>query len=425
MTFSSLTTPNVKPIRKMAAAVVLVLVTVSLLSLTRWCAAASPLVASLFVEEQKLTASDGVFGDGFGHSVAFSGSILVSGTPRDEINGNSNQGSVYVFNRVEGGWVETQKLTASDGEAGDNFGWTVAVSGSTIVVGAWHDDIGGNPDQGSVYVFNLQDGAWVETQKLIGSSGAANDLFSFSLAFSGSTIVVGSLGDNSARGAVYVFNSQGRSWVEEQKLTASDGAAGDGFGQSVAFSGSSIVASSPGDDIFKGAVYVFNRQRGSWVEEQKLTASDGAPVDFFGSSVAISGSTIVVGATNDDFGGRVDPGSAYVFNRQEGSWAEEQKLTASDLASSHFFGWSVAVSGSTIVVGVPFERMGGDNTPGSAYVFDREGAEWVETQKLTPSDGAPQDFFSFAAAISGSTIIVGAENNGPIVRKGSVYVFER
>ena len=213
--------------------------------------------------------------------------------------------------------------------------------------------------------------------------------------------------------------------VDEQKLTASDGASGDGFGQSVAFSGSSIVAGSAGDDIFKGAVYVFNRQGASWVEEQKLTASDGAPVDFFGFSVAISGSTIVAGAIGDDFGGRFDLGSVYVFNHQGGSWVEEQKLTASNVGSSHFFGWSVAISGPTIVVGVPFERFGGDNTPGSAYVFNREGADWVVTQKLTPSDGAAQDFFSFQAAVSGSTIVVGAENNGNIIRQGSVFIFER
>ena len=466
MTFKSLNTRYVKLIRKTAVMGVGLLVIVSLLALTRWCAEASgfnrrpaeadnsipalkgaaaitylkehklddsltaalnaahiqrgaySIVAPLFVNEQTLTASDGEVGDAFGHSVAFSGSTVVVGAWFDDIGGNPNQGSAYVFKRQGGAWVEAQKLTASDGTAGDNFGLSVAVSGSTIVVGAWLDDIGGNPDQGSAYVFNLQDGHWVETQKLTASDGAAGDNFGFSVAFSGSTVVVGAIGHNFGQGAAYVFNRQGGSCVETQKLTATDGAIGDSFGNSVAVSGSTVVVGSPGDDIEKGSTYVFNRQRGSWVEAQKLTASDGAALDIFGYSVAISGSRVVVGAIGDN----VFQGSAYVFNRQGESWVEEQKLTASDPMFFDQFGWSVAISGSTVVVGVPFGIRGGRDH-GAAYVFNRQGADWVEEQKLTASD-ALFDFFGISVAVSGSTLIVGAENSGNI-RQGSAYIFER
>ena len=146
----------------------------------------------------------------------------------------------------------------------------------------------------------------------------------------------------------------------------------------------------------------------SLVNEQKLTASDGAASDQFGISVAVSGATIVVGMPFDDIGGNVNQGSAYVFKRQGGSWVETQKLTASDGAVFDQFGFSVAVSGATIVVGARLDDIGGNFTQGSAYVFERQGGSWVETQKLTASDGAAGDQFGASVAVSGATIVVGA-----------------
>jgi len=383
----------------------------------------------LFVDEQKLTASEGAAFDNFGRSVAVSGSTIVVGAPFDSIGGNVNQGSVYVFNRQGGSWVETQKLTASDGTAGDFFGFSVAFSSSTIVVGSIADTIGGNVNQGSAYVFNRQGGSWVETQKLTASDGMAGDGFGFSVAFSGSAIVVGADNDdvdNFDQGSAYVFDRSGGSWVETQKLTAGDGVEGDQFGWSVAVSGSTIVVGSIDDAIggnsFQGSAYVFNRQGTGWVETQKLTASDGAAEDSFGWSVAVSGSTIVVGVPFDSIGGISDPGSAYVFNRQGGSWVETQKLTASDGTAGDFLGFSVAFSGSTILVGAFGDDIGGNFEQGSAYAFERHGGSWVETQKLTVSDGAANDNFGHSVAVSGSIILVGA----PFVDigKGAAYVFE-
>ena len=123
-------------------------------------------------------------------------------------------------------------------------------------------------------------------------------------------------------------------------------------------------------------------------------------------------------------GSDFDQGAVYVFNRQGGSWVEEQKLTlGDDVGFGDFFGWSVAISDSTIVVGVPFETINGNNTAGAAYVFNRQGADWAMTQKLTPSDGEADDFFGFSIAVSGSTVVVGAENGGNI-GQGSVYIFK-
>jgi hypothetical protein len=190
-----------------------------------------------------------------------------------------------------------------------------------MVVGA-PDAIDGNPDQGSAYVFNRQGGAWVEAQKLTASDGGTSDEFGWSVAVSGSTVVVSAISTNhfELQGSAYVFNRRGKSWVETQKLNASDGAEFDEFGYSVAISDSIIVVSAPGDDAAdgsaaQGAAYIFNRQEGEWIETQKLTASDGGAGHFFGKSVAVNGSTVVVSALNDTNGSDFAQGSTYVFNR--------------------------------------------------------------------------------------------------------------
>jgi hypothetical protein len=213
------------------------------------------------------------------------------------------------------------------------------------------------------------------------------------------------------------------SLLDEQKLTASDGAFADQFGQSIAVSGSIIVVGAPlkiiGDNFFQGAAYVFEYLDGSWVEVQKLTASDGSRSDQFGQSIAVSGSTIAVGTQEGQ-------GSAYVFERRGGSWVETQKLTASDGAAFGSFGWLVALSGSTIVVSAHGSAIGGNINQGSAHVFERQGGGWVETRKLTASDGEAADFFSYSVAISGSTIAVGTigdDINGN-TNQGSAYVFQ-
>ncbi len=389
-------------------------------------------LSPLVTDEQKLIASDGASSVFFGTSVAVSGSTIVVGAPFDSVGGNFIQGSAYVFNRQGESWVETQKLTASDGTRSDLFGFSVAVSGSTIVVGAQTDQIGDNPGQGAAYVFNRHGGSWVETQKLTSSDGKTNDLFGNAVAISGSTIVVNAIGrgrgGNVGQGAAYVFNHQGGSWVETQKLTVSDGAAGDQFGWSIAVSSATIVVGAPSADDFgtlgQGAAYIFNRLGGSWVETQKLTASDGVTGDHFGWSVAAANSTIVVGAVTNRISDPFSRGAAYVFNRQGRSWVETQKLTASDETINNFFGWSVAISGSTIVAGAIF-NIAGITNQGAAYVFNRQDGSWVETQKLAASDGASNDRFGWSVSISDSTIVVGAPNDniGNNIDQGSAYVF--
>jgi hypothetical protein len=396
---------------------------------------------SVLTEPRKLTASDSAAGDLFGRSVAVSGNTLVVGSFWDDISGNVNQGSVYVFERYGTQWVQQAKLTASDGRSGLGaalggplFGVAVALSGNTLVVGSITDDVNGNVDQGSAYVFERIGNQWVEQAKLTASDGAAGDFFGFSVAVSGHNIVIGAWSDDVSgtadQGSAYVFERNGNQWVEQAKLTASDGGAADNFGFGVAVNGSTIIVGAPGADIGpnanRGGAYLFERQADQWVERVKLTGSDGTTGDNFGNSVALEGSALVVGAPLDDIGANVDQGSAYIFERHENSWVEHVRLIASDgAAGDRFSNLAVAVSGDKVLVGAAGDDIGTNLNQGSAYIFRREGNLWLEHVKLTASDGAAGDNFGFSVALSGNTTVAGAnlDDISTNIDQGSAYVF--
>jgi hypothetical protein len=364
------------------------------------------------------------------------------------------------------------KLTAGDAAAGDFFGWSVAISGYTAVVGARTADVGGAYNQGAAYVFTRSGGTWTERQKLTASDGATFDEFGSSVAIDGDTIVVGAreadVGGSQNQGAAYVFTRSGTTWTEQRKLTALDGGASEGFGRSVAISGGTVVVgtrsaayvftpsgtqqkltnqgsvnfgfsvaiegdtivvgapwTSVGGNVRRGAAYVFVRSGETWTERQQLTASDGAAEDNFGYSVAISGDTIVIGAHGADVGGKQNQGAAYVFTWGWGSWTERQKFTASDGADRDSFGGSVAISGDTVVVGAMYVYIGANYYQGAAYVFARSGETWTEQGKLTAWDGAANDHFGNSVAIDGGTVVVGAtyQKFGDNTSQGAVYIF--
>jgi hypothetical protein len=387
---------------------------------------------TIISSQQKLQAADGVTGDQFGVSIALSGDTLVVGANGDDIGENMNQGSAYVFIRSGGGWIEQQKLIANDGAANDYFGVRVAVSGDTLVVGAYCDDIGANADQGSVYVFTRSNGVWTQQQKLVANGGLAGDIFGIAVALSGDTLAVGSyadIGANYGQGSVYVFTRNGGVWTQQQQIIANDGDTGDVFGNAVALNDDTLVVGANGDDIGEnmnqGSAYVFTRNGGVWTQQQKLTASDGAADDWFGGAVAVSGDTVVVGALLNNKGWTADQGSAYVFTRSGGVWTEQQQLTADDGAANDNFGSTVAISDDTMVVGARMDDLGGGSDQGSAYIFTRSGGFWTQQEKITASDAATNDFFSFGVALSGDTLAVSASGDdiNTNVNQGSAYLF--
>ncbi len=376
-----------------------------------------------------------------------SGDTVVVGAPDDDVGANVNQGSAYVFVKPGTGWAgatEVAKLTASDGAGADFFGFSVAVSGDTVVVGAWFDDVGANANQGSAYVFVKPGGGWAsgtQTAKLTASDGAADDRLGLSVALSGDTLVAGGDGDdvgaNADQGSAYVFVKPGGGWAngtQTAKLTASDGAAGDALGLSLAVSGDTVVGGAYADDAGantdQGSAYVFVKPGGGWAngtQTAKLTASDGAAGDFFGWSVAVSGDTVVATASGDDVGANADQGSAYVFVKPGGGWAsatQTAKLTASDGAAGDLFGYSATISGDTVVAGAYADDVGANADQGSAYVFVKAAGGWAsatQSAKLTALDGAADDQFGLSVALSGGTLVVGAP--GDNAAQGSAYVF--
>jgi hypothetical protein len=374
-------------------------------------------------ELSKLLASDGAASDYFGYSVAISGDTAVIGAYKDDDNAD-NSGSAYIFRYNGSSWGEEVKLPVSDGAQGDRFGYSVAISGAIAVIGAPLDD-DNSSDSGSVYIFRYNGSSWVKEAELVASDGAVNDRFGWSVAISGSTVVIGAYGDDdfgSSSGSAYVFHYNGSSWVEEAKLLASDGAEWDQFGWSVAISGSTAVIGSYGDSGSSGSAYVFRYDGTSWVEEAKLLASDVAGLDFFSWSVDIWGGIAVIGTVGDDDNGS-NSGSAYVFRYNGSNWVEEAKLLASDGAEGDLFGYFVAIWEGTAIIGAYSDDDNGNNS-GSAYVFGYNGSSWVEKAKLLASDGANGDYFGWFGDISGGTVVIGAykddDNGGD---SGSAYVF--
>ena len=410
-----------------------------------------PLVIDPFIQSGKLTASDGAANDQFGISVSVSGDVLVVGAYSDDIGGNNNQGSAYVFEKPSTGWADmtqTAKLTASDGAAGDQFGSSVSVCGDVVVVGAEQNNIGTNNDQGSAYVFVKPATGWTDmtqTAKLTASDGAAGDNFGRLVSVNGDVVGVGApkddIGASVDQGSAYVFVKPGTGWADmtqTAKLTASDGAADDRFGRGVSVHGDVVVAGAFNADIGangnQGAAYVYVKPGTGWADmtqTAKLTASDGAFNDNFGRCVSVSGDTIGVGASAANIGANGNQGAAYVYVKPGTGWGDmtqTAKLTASDGAATDELGRDISVGGDVVVAGANNDKIGANTDQGSAYVFVKPGTGWTDmtqTAKLTASDGAADDMFGVGVSVHGDVVVAGALFNdiGGKNNQGSAYVF--
>jgi len=325
--------------------------------------------------------------------------------------------------------AEVAELLADDAHGGNRFGYSVAISGDTALVGAINADAGQSRiGTGSVYVFVRNGTVWIEKAKLISSDAATGDRFGSSLSIDANTALIGAQPTDTSSanysGSVYVFVRTGTEWAEQAKLTASDTDLGDRFGSSVSIKGDSALIGAHRDDDAgsrSGSAYVFVRTGTTWTEQSKLTASDAAPSDEFGFSVSIEDDVALIGARRDDDAG-INSGSAYIFVRSGPTWTEQVKLTASDAAGGEHFGFSVSLNGESSLIGAPF-----NNDSGSAYVFTRRGTYWIEQVKLTASDAANNDFFGHSVVLDGGAMIIGAAGNDGEGKhnSGSAYVFTR
>jgi hypothetical protein len=324
--------------------------------------------------------------------------------------------------------IQQTELLGPDGAAYDWFGFDVAIDGDTAFVGAPTKTVGSTATQGVVYVYSRSGGSWTLQQTLLASDPAANDLFGFSVALDGDVALVGARGKGSYRGAVYVFAKSGGAWTQQAKLLASDGVAYDSFGWRLAVNGSTALIGTPekgsGGSIDVGAAYVFTRSGDTWTQQAELTANDGAGWDFLGQTVALDGDTALIGATAATVNGHSLQGAAYVFTRSGDSWSQQAKLVADDGAASDGFG-SVALSGDTALIGANGKTVAGHSHQGAVYVFTRSGGVWTQQAKLTQSDGAANDAFGAGVALESGTAAISAVGHavGGNAGQGAVYLF--
>jgi hypothetical protein len=440
--------------------------------------------ADEFAKQAYIKASNTGSGDNFGTSIALSGDTLAVGAFQEEsgatgIDGNGSDntapgsGAVYVFIRNGAVWSQQAYIKASNTGSNDRFGWSVALSGDTLAVGAYLEDskaTGVDGDQsdnslsasGAVYVFTRSGTVWSQQAYLKASNSGSDDEFGWSVALSGDTLAVGATGEDSKAtgiggdqsdnslndsGAVYVFSRSGTTWSQQAYLKASNTGSGDRLGISLALSGDTLAVGADLEDSAAtgvnngdqnddslgnaGAVYVFSRSGAAWSQQAYVKASNSGSSDFFGGSLALSGDTLAVGAVgeassatgidgnqNDD--SAPFTGAVYVFTRGGAAWSQQAYVKASNSGSEDRFGWSLALTGKTLAVGADREDsnatgVNGDESnnslldSGAVYLFTRSGAAWSQQAYLKAAVTDPGgDLFGTSVALFANTLAAGA-----------------
>jgi FG-GAP repeat len=319
------------------------------------------------------------------------------------------------------------KITDATGAASDYFGYSVSISSSYAIVGAPYDDVGPNTAQGSASIYQWNGTAWVLMNKISDATGAAADLFGYSVSISGNYAIVGAYGDdvggNVDQGSVSIYQWNGTAWVLMDKITDATGAAGDYFGVSVSISGSYAIVGAFADDVGsnlnQGSVNIYQRFISNWTLDQKITDASGEAADNFGDRVSISGNYVIVGAYNDDVGSNLNQGSASIYQRIGSTWELMQKITDAANTAGDLFGSSVSISGNYAIVGAKSDDVGSNTAQGSANIYQRVGMGWQKLQYITDPGGNDGDTMGESASIDGITkrFIIGVPGYGNTVGK--------
>jgi len=382
------------------------------------------------MQQAKLEASDAMAGTDLGYSAALSGDTAILGAPYQDVSSLVNAGAAYVFVRNGATWTQQARLTPTDKLAYDYFGWAVALDGDTAIVGSIYTDPNGN-QSGGAYAFVRSAGVWTQQAKFVGSDVVAGDHFGKAVALSGDTALVGASDKSNTGfvndGAAYVFVRSGGAWTEQAKLVPTNPASSEYFGIHLDVDGDTAVFGVPnntnGNGQYAGAAFVFVRTGSTWAQQAKLTANGGVGGDWFGTDVAVSGDTMIVGAGGDNVGSVTDAGSAYVFTRSGTWWTQNVRLTAAVPVQDANFGYRVALDGDIAVAAAP--HYYGLSGIGSASVFLRDGSTWAPQGVLLANDGVAGDIFGYGLAVSGMTVLAGAylHNTAAGADAGAGYVF--
>ena len=380
----------------------------------------------------------------WGHSVDISGTTLIAGYT--SYVGNS--GGVFILEQKGKKWDLVSHFQTPDPPQRDQYGHAVAIDGDYAVVSAYEQGgkkvVAGGPlgeGPGLVYVYQRVK-EWVETTKLKGEGIQNNDRFGYSVDISGTTLIAGTPFHDEEKGAVYVYERDGAKWKQQAKLQADDGGVKNRFGWDCAVSENTIVVGAPlaaAPDRLSGAVYVFKRQGDAWAQVAKITPDDGDGGDGFGASVDVSKSRIIAGANKDENEAKKrGSGSAYIFSGVGDVYTQEAKLTADKPQEGAGFGFSVALDVNRALVGAPATNTKANDNSGAAYAFLKVGVDWVLQARVIPEQGPAEvglaggDNMGSAVAIDGefgrkqnlAAIGVQWDNQEGGADAGSVYIFD-
>lgn len=378
----------------------------------------------------QVNAGDGGYYDQFGAAIAAAGNLMVVGAPYDYAGTDYYSGSAYVFRHNGTTWVEEGKLVPTDPVAYDYFGSIVATDGVKVVVGVPGRD-GAAVDSGVAYVFAFNGSAWFQEGKLVPGDPAAYDYFGSAVAIAGAAAAVGAPREESSgtdRGAVYVFRkSAAFGWLEERKVTASDAADSDYFGDVLAMEGTTLLVSATRKDANSqydnGKVYVLKNSGTNWPEQQGLTASDGLHYDHFGSTLLLRGALLLIGASGVDGSGTYDAGEVYEFLHNGSQWNEGQQLAPSTLGSYDYFGSAISTDGTVIAIGAPGTDLPA-NGAGSVYSFLKHKGSWGVEQRLQASTAAGGHAVGTAVAVRGNRVLGSSpSHDGAASYSGTLFEF--
>ncbi|MFK7818650.1 MAG: peptidoglycan DD-metalloendopeptidase family protein [Planctomycetaceae bacterium] len=386
-------------------------------------------------EQSKIWSVDSGHTDEFGHAVATDGDLMVVGTPKVDVLA-SDSGAVFVYERtVDGNWSKIARVLAPDGERGDSFGYSVAIDGDTLVVGARLDDDAGK-NAGAVYIFNRNLGGannFGFVTKLTDTNGEAKDQFGHAVDIDGSTILVGArLDDDAGRnaGTAIVFDNVAGTWTQTAELAPATLAKGDQYGFDVAIDGDMFLVGARKSNELKtdaGSAYLFDRNLGgtdNFGIASHFIAADARKFDWFGSSVDIHGDTVAIGRPIRD--GKQRTGEVHVFQRNEGGtdmWGQVAQVTSPDEADANQFGYSVALNDTGVYAGARLDQNISKNG-GRVYSFD-EASGWQLDRTISSIDSGNGDYFGQAIAVSNDTVFVAApRDDDNFGRSGSVFIEE-
>ena len=388
----------------------------------RWAAIGVVILSSASVRAQEFEqiAANGVSAyDQFGATLRLDGNLLVVGSLWDDQR-DSNAGAAFVFSRSPGErWVQEAKLTASDAGRAHSFGSAVDVSGSFAVVGA----SGVNSRIGAAYIFERVNGDWVQRARLVPAGNESRSVFGAAVAIQGDVVVVGAPDHfrNSGpvrTGAVYVFQRSGSSWPMQAKIFANDAESVNYFGRSVDIQDNRIIVGADGDNTLGGSAYIFRRDGSTWNQEQKITPGDLKPGDGFGWSVSLSGARAAIGAPHDDEASK-NQGTVRIYRQSGNSWTHEATVTSAGHQTSEHFGFSVHLADSELLVGAPGDARG----QGSGYLFNRdESNQWRQQVKYDAPVSDRRAAFGRSVGLGGQDILIGASSaDGGALRSGAVF----